>query len=97
MAVGGLFDLDDMLGGAQTSGPAGLAGIDLGGVANQPQQMGQPMGSNDGGFGFGDEAPAEDGGDWANAFGGDDAAGESFPVDFAKPEMQIVLNSSQAG
>ena len=36
MAVGGLLDLDDMLGSSNT-GPSGLGGIDLGGVPAQPQ------------------------------------------------------------
>ena len=76
MAVGGLLDLDDMLGSAPTGGPAGLAGIDLGGVA-APQQPAPS--NNDMGFGFGDDAgqqAADDGGDWANAFGGgDDSSG----------------------
>ena len=57
--------------------------------------------SNDMGFGFGDDAgqqAADDGGDWANAFGGgDDSSSASFPVNFAAPEATIVLNSSQAG
>ena len=31
--TGNLLDLDDMLSAPQTSGPAGLGGIDLGGVS----------------------------------------------------------------
>ena len=50
------------------------------------------------GFGFGDDAgQADDGGDWANAFGGDDSANSSFPVNFATPEATVVLQSTQAG
>ena len=52
MAVGGLLDLDDMLGSANT-GPSGLGGIDLGGVS---QPASQPAAGNDMGFGFGGDA-----------------------------------------
>lgn len=73
MAVGGLLDLDDMLGGSSNVGPSGLGGIDLGGVQADPQ----PVAGNDMGFGFGIEATAEEqpaeSDDWANAFGGDSA------------------------
>lgn len=89
MAVGGLLDLDDMLGGSANAGPSGLGGIDLGGVVAQTSQ---PAPSNDMGFGFGTDAgqgqaqaPAEES-DWANAFGGDSSdASPAIPVAFAKP------------
>lgn len=85
MAVGGLFDLDDML-SSNNTGPSGLGGIDLGGALNQGQP--QPV-SNDMGFGFGNDAdqePAEEQSDWANAFGGESGNSSSqLPLDFAKP------------
>ena len=51
--TGNLLDLDDMLSAPQTSGPAGLGGIDLGGVS-APNMQAQAD-NNDMGFGFGSD------------------------------------------
>ena len=54
------------------------------------------------GFGFGNDDAAQEGeeqDDWANAFGGggDAGSGSSLPLDFAKPELSTVLESTQPG
>ena len=51
------------------------------------------------GFGFGNDAgqePAEETGDWANAFG-NDSESSNMPLDFAKPDMFNALEATQAG